>query len=125
MRGLHLLGGREIAAAVAVGKWESRSDFQGGAAPVFSTAPGRLTRELRRRAIPQAAVRPVLVVLLPPGGDLPARLEQVPEPAHIQALLPHPPVKTLHASVLHRSSWLNVHQLDLLLDAPRQEVPTR
>ena len=82
-------------------------------------------REFLRRPVSQAAVRPLFVVFSPPHRDPFPRLEQIPEPAHPQALLPHPPVKTFHASVLHRTSRLNVHQLDLLLDAPRQKMPAR
>src|SRR5215469_11823857 len=67
-------------AAVGVGKWETRSVFQGGEAAVFSTS--RIPRELLGRPITQAAVRPLLIVLSPPSRDFPARLKQIPEPAH-------------------------------------------
>jgi len=32
-------------------------------------------------------------------------------------------MKAFHVCVLRRFSWLDMHQLDLLLDAPRQKMP--
>jgi hypothetical protein len=59
----------------------------------------------------------------PPRTNLHARLEQIREPARIQALIPQLPVETFHVPVLHWPPWLNMHQLDIPLDCPRQNMP--
>ena len=63
------------------GKWETRSVFQGGEAPVFSTAflAAVFPRKLLRRPIPQTAVRSFAVVRGPPSRDLPAGGPAFPE----------------------------------------------
>ncbi len=48
-----------------------------------------------------------------------------PQIKYIAAYRVDPPVETFHPSVLHRTSRLNVYQLDLLLDAPCQKMPAR
>src|SRR5882762_5018863 len=105
-------------------EWKSCFSFPRSA---FSTAlsPADSSRKFLRRPVSQAAVRALFVILPPSHCDPLPRLEQVPEPAHVQTLLPHPPVKTFHASVLHRMPPLNVYELDLLLDAPGQKMPAR
>ncbi len=70
-------------------------------------------------------MRTLFVVLPPPRCDLPPRIEQVLKPAHLQALIPQPSVKTFHPRVLRRLARLNVQQLDLPLHAPRQKMPAR
>jgi len=55
--------------------------------------------------------------------DLPPRIEQVPEPARVQALAAKPPMETLHAGVLGRGLvGLGVHYIDLAFNGPSQEV---
>src|SRR5215469_15351633 len=61
-----------------------------------------------RRAIAQAAVRTLFVVLVPPRRDLPPRVEQILKPTRVQAFIPQFPVKTLHKRVLHRPARLDV-----------------
>ena len=82
-----------------------------------------LASERRRGLITQAAVRPLLVVLGAPRGDLAPRVEQVLKPTGVQALLPQPSMKTLDVRVLHRLAGLDVDHLDAPLDAPRQKLP--
>jgi len=67
-----------------------------------------------------------------PGGmfrlprlDLPPRIEQVPEPAHVQAFVAQLSVEAFHASNLCRLVWMNVNDVDLPLDGPRQEMRYR
>ena len=88
--------------------------------------PQPFSRRFRARTLPefdtQTAVRSFPVVLDPLGGDLPPRLEQIPEPVHAQAFVPQLAVKTLYLPVLHRRARLEVHQIDLPLDAPRQKI---
>jgi hypothetical protein len=74
------------AAVEAVGKWETRSVFQGGSAAVFSTVPARRLCELLRSAIAQRRVRPALVVVLAPRFDRPSRFGQTAEPVFIKDL---------------------------------------
>jgi len=116
--------GEWAVAAVAVGKWETRSVFQGGEAAVFSTAffPAHFARELLRRPVPQTAVWPLSIVFGSPIRDLPPRFEQIPKPAYTQTFVPQLAVETLHAPVLHRPPRLDMHQLDLPLDAPRLKM---
>jgi hypothetical protein len=49
-------------------------------------------------------------------------VEQVPGPAHVQALIAQPPVEAFHMSILRRLPWLNVDRVDAPLDTPGQEV---
>src|SRR4029077_18323309 len=35
------------------------------------------------------------------------------------------PMETLYKRILHRPSWLNMHQVDLPLDPPGQKMPAR
>ena len=106
----------------AVGKWETRRVFQGGAAAVFSRACGPRRKRVRCQ-VPKTAVGPGLVVFAPPGRDLAPRVKQVVEPADVQELVPHSAVKTLQPAVLHRSARLDVKGLNLVLHAPSQKVP--
>ena len=83
----------------------------------------KLPRERCWRLVAQRAVRPLLVVFYPPRGDLLPRVPQVFKPIHVQAFIPQLAVETFHVPVLLRLSRLDVHQRDLLLDAPRQKMP--
>ena len=112
--------GGATAVVVAVGKWETRSVFQGGAAPVFSTAfCAALARANSAACGTQTAVRPLLVIS-PPRRDL--RRASTIRNQLTASIRPQFAVKTLHASVLHRPPRLDVHQLDLPFDTPRQKI---
>jgi hypothetical protein len=66
----------------------------------------------------------VLDTLFPPRRDFSPCIEQVLKPAQRQTLQ-QLSVKALDVCILRRLSWLNVHQLDLPLHTPGQEVTTR
>ena len=76
--------------------------------------------KLLRGPIVQAAVRPLEIVLFPPGRDLFSSIPQVPEPAHVQELVAQPPLKALGLGVLRRLAGLDVQQL---LDLCRERLP--
>jgi hypothetical protein len=57
-----------------------------------------------------------------PESDLPPGVEEIQEPADPQALLAKRTVEALDVRVLGWLAGLDVHQLDLLLNAPRPEV---
>src|ERR1700722_9121927 len=63
-------------------------------------------------------MRPLTVVLDAPGRDLPPRVEQVPEPTHVQTLVAQPAVKTFHVRVLRGLARLDVNGVDPPFDAP-------
>ena len=48
------------------------------------------------------AVRPIRVVMAAPGLNLAPRVEQIGEPAHLQALFAQPAVETFQMRVLHQ-----------------------
>jgi hypothetical protein len=50
-------------------------------------------------------------------------MEGGPEPVHVQALIPQISVEAFHPSILCRLSGLNVNDVDLPFDGPRQEMP--
>src|SRR5512146_515295 len=93
------------------------------ATPRAGRRSGALSRELRRRQIPQRAMRAFLVVLPLPRRDLAPRVEQVFEPTDVQAFFPQPPVEALQPPVLRRLAGLDVVELDLPLQTPRQKMP--
>src|SRR6266852_125789 len=62
-------------------------------------------------------------MFLPRTRDLLPGIGQVTKPAGVQTLISQPPIEAFHVAVLHRSSRLNVDQLDLPLLAPAQEMP--
>ena len=66
---------------------------------------------------------PLRVIFRAPGRDLGSRIEQIPEPAHVQTLISKPAIEAFDVRVLRRLAWLDVNRIDPLLDAPRQEVP--
>jgi hypothetical protein len=63
---------------------------------------------------------PLLVVFPAPRFDFPPRIEQIPEPTHVQTLIPKPSMKALHVSVLGGLPRLNMNQVDPVLDVPSQ-----
>jgi hypothetical protein len=70
-----------------------------------------------RGSILQAAVGPLLVVVLLPLSDLRPRVSQIPEPV-LQALIAAASVETLHVTILHRSPGLDRMPLQALLVGP-------
>ena len=65
---------------------------------------------------------PPLVVVVAPVGDDPPCFEQVLEPADAQAFLAQLAVETLHVCVLRGFSRLDVHQINLAIQSPGQEM---
>src|ERR1051325_2446867 len=51
--------------------------------------------------------------------------KQIPEPTRVQAFVPQLPAEAFHKRILHRPPRLNMHQLDLPLQRPRQKTPAR
>lgn len=49
-------------------------------------------------------------------GNFPPCVEQIPEPAHVQTLIPQPAVEVLHVRVLRGRTRLDVNGVDALLD---------
>jgi hypothetical protein len=66
---------------------------------------------------------PRVIVFRAPGRDLSPRVEEIPEPAHVQTLVSQSPVKALHVCILRGLAGLNVNGVDTLLDAPGQVMP--
>jgi len=62
-------------------------------------------------------------VFCTPDRDLAPSVEQVPEPAHVQAFIPKPAKKAFHVRVLGRFAGLKVNGVNASLDAPSQIVP--
>ena len=62
------------------------------------------------------------VIFSLPIRDLPPGVEQVPEPAHVQALVAQLSIEAFHASILGWFSRLDVNEIDLPLDGPGEEV---
>jgi hypothetical protein len=46
-------------------------------------------------------MRPLLIVMAPPGGEFLPRFPERGEPFHIQAFIPQTPVEALNEAVLH------------------------
>ena len=67
----------------------------------------------------------LFVVLRLPERNLPACVQQIGKPAHLQALFAQPAVEALYMRVLRRFARLDVAQIDLPLQRPCQEMPTR
>jgi hypothetical protein len=57
-------------------------------------------------------VRTLLVVILPPGFDLPSCVPQTGEPVRIQAFVAQAAVEAIHVGILHRLARLNKLQAD-------------
>jgi len=79
--------------------------------------------KLRRRAVPQCAMRSSLVVIHPPGRNDCARFSQRPEPVLVQALVPELAVEALDIRVLRRFTSLDEPQLDASLIRPLVQCP--
>jgi hypothetical protein len=105
----------ESTPSAAVGK---QTDGQGrGAALYFFAYPellkalnsgvrGQRPREiLHRRLIPQAAVRPLLIVVAPPSFDLLLSILQARKPVFIQAFLPKTAVKGRNEGIIRGLPW--------------------
>ena len=97
--------------------------FQAGAVHVFSSALSLC--ELGWRQVIQAAVWPIFVVVAPPVSDDSPCFEEILEPADAQAFLAQLAVKALHVAILRGLAGLRVHEADLALDIPREEVTAR
>ena len=65
-----------------------------------------------------------MVVFVPPVGDLPARIPQVPEPTGIETFIAKASVKALDVAVLRGLARLDVDRGNASFDAPSQIVPT-
>jgi len=76
--------------------------------------------ELFRSSISKTAMRPVRVVVAAPGFDLTPRVEQIAEPAHVEAFLAQAAVETFHVRVLDGLARPDVDQLDASFQAPGQ-----
>src|SRR5450756_777930 len=70
----------------AVGKWETRSVFQGGFTAIFSTVAD--CGKLGRGSVGERRVRAVMIVIAPPQVQLPASVGQGEEHFHVQVLVP-------------------------------------
>src|SRR5207248_1885721 len=78
----------------------------------------KLRSSLLGRAVAQSAVRPYLVVVLPPFLDLDLRLVQIHKPVLVQAFVPQTSVEALDVTVLHRLSRCDEPQLHTILVRP-------
>ena len=76
---------------------------------VFSSAAD--PRELRRRAVIQRRVWPVVVIVLVPALQLPPCIGQREEDLYVQALVPQLAIKALDITVLDRPSRPNEIQV--------------
>ena len=81
--------------------------------------------ELVRRAVTQAAVRPLAVVFVLPLCDLVPSIGQVSEPSSIQTFISQSPVEAFHVTILGRLARLDVNELDSTFFTPAQEMATR
>ena len=68
-------------------------------------------------------MRPLRVVVASPIFDFASRVEQMPEPAHIQAFVAEPAMETFHVRILRQLAGLDVYQVNLVFDTPGQKVP--
>jgi hypothetical protein len=57
-----------------------------------------------------------------PDRDLPSGVEQVLKPTDAKALFAQPPMKAFDMRILRGLTGLDMHQLDLLLNAPGQKM---
>lgn len=76
-----------------------------------------------RRYPANAAVRPNLVVVPTPCGNLGACLAQALEPVLIEALVAELAVEALDVAVLHGTPWLDENVADMVLLGPGDEGP--
>src|ERR1700683_2518116 len=69
-------------------------------------------------------MRALLIVILPPGFDLPPRIPQTGEPVRVQAFIALSPVETFHIGILYRLSRLNELQSYSPFLTPGSQYPT-
>src|SRR3979409_1413060 len=67
-------------------------------------------------------MRPVRVVMAAPGFNLAPRIEEIAEPAYLQALFTQTAVEALDVRVLHRLARTDVYQFDPLIQTPGDEA---
>jgi len=79
---------------------------------------------MRRWNAPHAAVRPNLVVVLPPGGDGRSCLVQRLEPVVVQAFVAELAIEAFDVAVLHWPARLNQNVPDSMALCPCHEGPT-
>jgi len=90
---------------------------------IFDTTKGeRSGAQTPLALIPERGMWTRAVVFDAPGGDLPACVEQMPEPTYIQTLIPQPAVETFHVRILGGLAWLDMNGIDPPLDVPSQEM---
>jgi hypothetical protein len=99
-----------------VGKWETRSVFQGGFIAVFSTAAAG--GELRRGAIGQRQTQAVMVVVAAPEMQLPPSVGQSKEDLHVQALVAQLAVEAFDIPVLDRLAREDEVEVNAVLVSP-------
>src|SRR5215472_1202106 len=113
------------------GKKSDKSRGSGGRAPSLRELSIRidpwrrcrpLPRKFFRRAICQAAVRALLIVVDPPCFDLAPGIGQILKPVRIQALVAEPAIETLDETVLHWLAGLDVYEPDLTPFRPGHET---
>jgi len=68
-------------------------------------------------------MRPLAVVFDAPGTDLPAGVEQIPEPTYVEAFIAQSSMEAFHVRVLRGLARLNMNSIDSLLDAPSEVMP--
>jgi hypothetical protein len=78
-----------------------------------------------RSSISKAAMRPLVVVIFSPQGNLSACIGQVPEPIGIQAFIPESGMKALYNCILGRLAGLDVNDAYALLFAPGAKLAAR
>ena len=77
-----------------------------------------LRRKLAWGLVVQAAMRSILIVVLVPSPGPAPGVEQISKPRRVQELPSQPAVQAFAVGVLHRFAGSNVHNLNLLRDAP-------
>ena len=81
--------------------------------------------EMHRQDTPDAAMRPDLVVVLPPDGDSRSGPVQRLKPVVVQAFVPEVAVEAFDVAVLHESAGLDQDVPDALALRPCHEGPAR
>ena len=84
----------------AEGEWETRSVFQGGLIADFSSAADGCV--FVRRPVRECRVRPVIVLVMAPQGQLAASIGQGEEDFDVQAFIAQLAVEALNVAVLDR-----------------------
>src|ERR1700739_4003524 len=94
--------------------WEALFAFH------ISIAQG--SAELSRCSVCKRTVGPLAVVFLAPVVERSPHIIQRAEPVGVQAFVAKTSVEAFDVSVLHRSSWLDVDQVDLAFFSPAQHA---